>query len=933
MSSSIPPAADVAPRTRPEKSQQTTDAKPRSLRERLKHKGRHYLNKAPGLLPSYAKARPSSRLMSNTLKEKMAVLWKDGDSSPTTDNDLDTPRDNSSTDSNIQNVVQVVPTGLQQHPADQTVSFSATTDRTDGEGPAAKSESHRRWIKAYPGVRRKRVTSTPILPLHLGELTGVGSQYDVANRPASALILGPYNADLKEKDDIIRRRSLSQPVTSTCDTDTDIPEYGQNFSFATYNPSELDLLRRLSEDTFQASTSARDSTFSFTRPSSIISAASTYDSSIGRASSTPSRRRSLFRKTLSSSSSLNIYRESLRNHRDHDKTPVPPIPYLDPQTKERLSASANIPVYQHLIAASEPTDSIASLVSAKDSSLTVSDQVALAGWVAQQRRLNKGLLLSSSFNTPKVQWQLASGQLQVEENPNEELSTIEERPSDAGPPSESMRRLSMDDHVDRGHLSTPRSHPAKAMIPSTGTRTETTLDARSTALSSKDDTEHGLTPGTSVTETDTSETDESMSDVSRQTDESFEEAFLASSLDPALLASVTALKDTVTALVVQRVVDWVKTCSPGLNQNSGASDSTQSSGQNGPPAESDANSKKRGIDDRESEGDNINAGGRGNGDDHEKRRKTQSAPPGSVPNLACPFVKEYPGERWPRCQKGWPSVHRIKEHIYRSHKAPMYCKRCFRIFKTEKELDAHLRQDPACEVVSPSREMPGIDNETKERLKSRRGIQNISEEEKWKHMYKVLFPRTEDIPSPYCDLQILEAPMTAETRAQYRSFLRQEVPARVIRDINANVRSMPGFQFSSEVSERSLFEMVSSAVWNAFDEVLPSLLPPTEHRDLPTSAAPVTEVLADSQDQILSVTSLAFQDEPDFLSSHRELPIVETEAAQDFHDTSTEDPIASLELLDPGNVAVRNLDFDELGEFGNNLNPVVYDFNFNLLPY
>ncbi|KAI7761024.1 hypothetical protein LZL87_011429 [Fusarium oxysporum] len=856
MSSSIQPAADVAPRTRPEKSQQTTAAKPRSLRERLKHKGRHYLNKAPGLLPSYAKARPSSRLMSNNLKEKMAVLWKDGNSSPTTDNDLDTPRDNSSTDSNIQNVVQVVPTGLQQHPVDQTVSFSATTDRTDGEGPAAKSENHRRWIKGYPGVRRKRVTSTPILPLQLGELTGVGSQYDVANRPASALVLGPNNADLKEKDDVIRRRSLSQPVTSTCNTD--IPEYGQNFSFATYNPSELDLLRRLSEDTFQASTSARDSTFSFTRPSSIISAASTYDSSIGRASSTPSRRRSLFRKTLSSSSSLNIYRESLRNHRDHDKTPVPPIPYLDPQTKERLSASANIPVYQQLIAASEPNDSIASLVSAKDSSLTVSDQVALAGWVAQQRRLNKGLLLSSSFNAPKVQSPLASGQLQVEENPDEELSTIEERLSDAGPPR---------------------------------TRTETTLDARSTALSSKDDTEHGLTPDTYVTENDTSETDESMSDVSRQTDESFEEAFLASSLDPALLASITALKDTVTALVVQRVVDWVKTCSPGHNQNSGASDSTRSSGQNGPPAESDGNSKKRGIDDRESEGDNTNAGGRGNGDDHEKRRKTESAPSGSVPNLACPIVK------------------------------------------TEKELDAHLRQDPACEVVSPSREMPGIDNETKERLKSRRGIQNISEEEKWKHMYKVLFPKTEDIPSPYCDLQILEAPMTAETRAQYRTFLRQEVPARVIRDINANVRNMPGFQFSSEVSERSLFEMVSSAVWNAFDEVLPSLLPPTEHRDLPTSAPPVTEVLAESQDQTLSVPSLAFQDEPDSLNSHRELPIVETEAAQDLNDQSIEDPIASLGLLDPGNVAVRNLDFDEFGEFGNGLNPVVYDFNFNLLPY
>jgi len=193
MSSPITPAADVAPRTRPEISQQTTDAKPRSLRERLKHKGKHYLNKAPGLLPSYAKVRPSSRLMSNTLKEKMAVLWKEGDSSPTTDNELDTPMDTSPPDSNIQNVVQVRPTGLQQHPVDQTVSFSAK----DGEGPASISESHRRWIKGYSGVRRKRVTSAPILPLQSVELTGVGSQYDVTNRPPPALILGPYNTSLK----------------------------------------------------------------------------------------------------------------------------------------------------------------------------------------------------------------------------------------------------------------------------------------------------------------------------------------------------------------------------------------------------------------------------------------------------------------------------------------------------------------------------------------------------------------------------------------------------------------------------------------------------------------------------------------------------------------------------------------------------------------
>ncbi|KAF9776036.1 hypothetical protein IL306_005846 [Fusarium sp. DS 682] len=652
MSSSKPPAADVAPRTRPEKSQQIAHAQPQSFRERLKHKGRHYLNKAPGLLPSYTKARPPTRSMSDALKGKMAVLWKEGNSSPTADNKLDSH----STGSHAHNVVRG-PTGLHQHPVDQTTlspdifASEPTTHRTNAEGHATKPEAHHLW------PRRKRVISTPILPLNLSELTGVGSQYDVANRPASALILGQYNTDIKDNCDAIRSRSLSQPIASSYDAT--IPEYGQNLSFAKYNPSELDLVPRLSEDTLQASTSAGDSTFSFTRPSSTISAASTWDSSIGRASSPPSRRRSLFRKTLSSSSSLNFYRESLRNYRDHDKIPVPPIPYLDPQTKKRLSASANVPVYQQLMDVSEPTDSIS-----RDSSLTVSDQVALAGWVAQQRRLNKGLLPSLPFNTPKVQSSLVSGQLQADEdvegNVGEELSTIDERLSDTGLSNESMQRLSMDDHVDRGYLSNPRSHSTKGMILSTGTRTETTLNVRSTTGSTKDTMEHENTPGTSVAETDISETDESMSDVSQQTDESFEEAFLATSLDPALLASITALKDKVTALVLQRVTDWVKTCSPGHNQSSGTSGSPKYNGKSDMPVGRDGNRKKRGLDESENEGDDTNAGGRGNGDDHEKRRKTENPSSGSAPNLACPFVKEYPEEKWPRCQKGWPTVHRIK---------------------------------------------------------------------------------------------------------------------------------------------------------------------------------------------------------------------------------------------------------------------------------
>ena len=44
--------------------------------------------------------------------------------------------------------------------------------------------------------------------------------------------------------------------------------------------------------------------------------------------------------------------------------------------------------------------------------------------------------------------------------------------------------------------------------------------------------------------------------------------------------------------------------------------------------------------------------------------------------------------------------------------------------------------------------MLGIDAEMKERLKCRKGIKNATEEAKWEHMYKILFPEAENIPSP-----------------------------------------------------------------------------------------------------------------------------------------------------------------------------------------
>ncbi|KAH6963006.1 hypothetical protein DER45DRAFT_552195 [Fusarium avenaceum] len=611
--------------------------------------------------------------------------------------------------------------------------------------------------------------------------------------------------------------------------------------------------------------------------------------------------------------------------------------------RKRLSLPYHMPAQQQLTANATPNDLIAARVACQDSSLTVSDQVALTGWVAQQRRINKSPLANqvqdeSALDLPETSLPLCVTQLHPGGDPDPELATIEERLSETG--------LSNDDTVSMGQgVSGDNATTGSRFVPhhlsprrkSHSVGASTTTDMRSVTVSNRDFMEQVDTPASSVSdigeevEDDTSEADESISNVSRETDESLEEAFHASSLDPALLETVTALKDRITKLVMERVSEWVTTCSPGQDSGQGSTGPAGDSGFHQSNTGQDNNAKKRGLN-NDDEDEHANHAGRGNGDDQDKRRKTESPATRAVPNLACPFVKEYPGEKWPKCQKGWPSVHRIKEHIYRSHKAPIHCKRCFTILKTEKQLELHLRQDQACEVLRPAREMPGIDAETKDRLKSRQGIQHNSEEERWARMYKILFPLTRQVPSPYCDLQTLEAPMTAEERAQYRSFLRREIPVRVIRDINNNMIAEP--QFNTELSERRLFEMISAAVWNAFDAVLPSLLPQIEPPGIPSERIAMSGIAAEHQHQSSPQVSPGTRLQtglPDDTRESSNAPetIVRT-GEPEPPNTYVNDPIADLDMLNPANPVAVDLESlpDGFGSISDEFN---FDFSFDFL--
>ncbi|KAH7117684.1 hypothetical protein B0J11DRAFT_89705 [Dendryphion nanum] len=145
----------------------------------------------------------------------------------------------------------------------------------------------------------------------------------------------------------------------------------------------------------------------------------------------------------------------------------------------------------------------------------------------------------------------------------------------------------------------------------------------------------------------------------------------------------------------------------------------------------------------------------------------------SGPRFACPFFKHDPMKYRNRrtCPgPGWPSVHRMKEHLYRSHAQPIYCPRCYTMFDADADLTMHLRSDTDPCHMSNAQAIEGIDRNMEATLR-RRTTALRPEEDKWRDVYLILFPETEetDIPSPYYD----SSSPTEESRRFRRELLQR----------------------------------------------------------------------------------------------------------------------------------------------------------------
>jgi hypothetical protein len=148
---------------------------------------------------------------------------------------------------------------------------------------------------------------------------------------------------------------------------------------------------------------------------------------------------------------------------------------------------------------------------------------------------------------------------------------------------------------------------------------------------------------------------------------------------------------------------------------------------------------------------------------------TQIATPQVIWN--CPFHAHDP-ELYPECRnKELADNHRVKcvryplpvlpsrkcellltidlrEHIYRNHKQKPHCYRCNTQFATETEVRAHLQEPEPCQR-STSEAPHGIDKDM-ERVLRRKTRTSQNGVEKWKDIYRVIFPNVPDdqIPQP-----------------------------------------------------------------------------------------------------------------------------------------------------------------------------------------
>lgn len=136
---------------------------------------------------------------------------------------------------------------------------------------------------------------------------------------------------------------------------------------------------------------------------------------------------------------------------------------------------------------------------------------------------------------------------------------------------------------------------------------------------------------------------------------------------------------------------------------------------------------------------------------------------------------------------GWESAHRMKEHLLRPHtpksfRDPSGCPRCPEGFKTKELLAQHLRQEPQCLIKAPEIIAGQLTLEQAANLRSTRKKSDMSEEDRWFEIYRILFPdhdlSTMNV-TPYHELTVSSidtlSTQSSTGMAEFRTYIQQSL--------------------------------------------------------------------------------------------------------------------------------------------------------------
>ncbi|KAI1857967.1 hypothetical protein JX265_010997 [Neoarthrinium moseri] len=156
------------------------------------------------------------------------------------------------------------------------------------------------------------------------------------------------------------------------------------------------------------------------------------------------------------------------------------------------------------------------------------------------------------------------------------------------------------------------------------------------------------------------------------------------------------------------------------------------------------------------------------------------------PMFACPYFQHDPRRHCTHRScvgPGWPSIHRLKEHLFRRHRLPSHmCPRCREPMDNDEALEEHLRSDIPCTKRDVIR-VQGIDDAQEKKLKERKKTSaSLTEEQKWKDIYVILFPQANKnaLPSPYYENgDPVSYAKSAEQWKKFKKHIQRELPSAV----------------------------------------------------------------------------------------------------------------------------------------------------------